>query len=131
MTPLMRRLSASVLVSALSMLAASATAAQTIDVGIFGQSAANGSSIAGLAVIMTQVFRGVLGVVGFVCLCQAIWGGFLLATDGGLEDIDDEAKYHVKYGIIGLAVVAIAIPSTGYIVALLAKTVGGVIAFIV
>lgn len=127
-SPLARKILAAVLVVLLSMLAAFAAAAQTIDVGTFGSAAAGGSSASVLMNSMTQVFRAILGVAGFICLCQTIWGGFLLATDGGLEDIDEEAKETIKHGVTGLIVTLVAVPCVGFTVDFLARIAGDLFA---
>lgn len=109
----------------LVVLLPQAVSAQVIDVSAVASRGLAAPSVEQYALLLTVLIRCVLGLFGFILFCRAVWGMFLLATHGGSSDAHEEALATVKGGVVGLLVVAIAVPFVGFLIGTVVRVASG------
>ena len=77
-----------------------------------------------LRIIIANIIRIALGLLGIVAVVIILIGGFTWMTAGGNEEKVDKAKAWIGYGIIGLAVILSAYAIATFVISSLLSAVG-------
>jgi len=59
-----------------------------------------------MGTMISNVVRGLMGLLAVIIVSKIIWSGFLLMTHGGNEDRKHAAEDSMKHAVVGLIVVA-------------------------
>ncbi len=74
--------------------------------------------------IVFNIIKFVLGLLGLIAVCLILYAGFLWMTSAGDEKKITAAKGIMKAGIIGLAIVFLAVSVSTYVINQLKQTTG-------
>jgi uncharacterized membrane protein len=69
-----------------------------------------------LPVVIGNVIKIVLGLLGIILVVLMVYAGFLWMTAGGDSEKVDEAKAIIKNAIIGIIITFLAYAITGYVI---------------
>lgn len=72
--------------------------------------------ITDIPTLVGAVIRAVLGLLGVICLCFIIYGGFLFLTSGGSEEQIKKAKGTISWAIVGTVIIFGAYAITYFVI---------------
>jgi hypothetical protein len=90
--------------AAVGVLSALPAAAETFGVETIPGTTAELPTI-GIRLVVTNVLRGFLGLLGVFVVSQIVWAVFLLMTHGGNYDRKHKAEVTLKHSVLALFVV--------------------------
>ncbi len=79
-----------------------------------------------LRVIIANIIRVAMGLLGIVAVVIILIGGFTWMTAGGSEEKVEKAKAWIGYGIVGLAVILSAYAIATFVISSLLSATGAV-----
>ena len=77
-----------------------------------------------LRIIIANIIRIALGLLGIVAVVIILIGGFTWMTAGGSEEKVEKAKAWIGYGIVGLAVILSAYAIATFVISSLLSAIG-------
>lgn len=78
-----------------------------------------------LAVVIGNLIRYVLGLMGLILLVLIVYGGFLWMTSAGSEEKIKKAKGIITNAVVGLIIVLLAYAITWFVMTRLTGAMGG------
>ena|SRR3989338_2749690 len=77
-----------------------------------------------IRVIVANIIRIALGLLGIVAVVIILIGGFTWMTAGGSEEKVEKAKQWIGYGIVGLAIILAAYAIATFVISSLLQATG-------
>ncbi|MFH1098984.1 MAG: IPT/TIG domain-containing protein [Candidatus Uhrbacteria bacterium] len=116
--------SAIVLLLAIGFWLSTAPALAQVDTGI-GFGTATGLTTRDIRLIVAEIIRAAIGLLGIVALVIVIYGGYLWMTAGGNEERITDAKKWLTNGAIGLAIILLSFSITQFVISRLTDALYG------